>query len=157
MTSDESILDFTSPAQARLLFLDFDGVLHPAGCDPERYLCCLPLLESTLRAAPPVEIVISSTWQEAYSIKALKARFSPDIGARILGGTLVADPEGEEETRYGQIRRFLRWKGWGERSWFALDDAAHEFPDECAQLIPCVAEQGLDEATANVLLERLRG
>lgn len=111
----------------------------------------------TLRASPPVEIVISSTWQEAYSIKALKARFSPDIGTRIVGGTLVADPDREEETRYGQIRRFLRWKGWVARTWLALDDAAHEFPDECAQLIPCAAEQGFDAATARVLLERLRG
>lgn len=157
MASDTSTLDFTSPLPPRLLFLDFDGVLHPAGCDPGRYLCCLPLLESTLRAAPPVGIVISSTWQEAYSIKALKARFSPDIGARILGGTLVADPDREEETRYGQIRRFLRWKDWGALPWLALDDAAHEFPDGCAQLIQCAAEQGLDAATAGVLLERLRG
>lgn len=85
MTTGDTDLDFTSPTQAKLLFLDFDGVLHPVGCNPGRYLCCLPLLESTLRSAPPVDIVISSTWQEAYSIKALASRFSTDMGARIVG------------------------------------------------------------------------
>jgi hypothetical protein len=155
VTTDDENLDFTNNLEATLLFLDFDGVLHPVHSDSSKYLCRLPLLEATLRSAPPVDIVISSTWQEVYTIKALSDRFSPDVGTRIVGGTLAADPDREEETRYDQIRRFLRWKSWTTRSWLALDDAKHEFPERCSQLIHCDAATGYDETAARHLLQRL--
>ncbi|TRZ92168.1 MAG: hypothetical protein D4R84_12835 [Rhodocyclaceae bacterium] len=148
-------LDFASPKQATILFLDFDGVLHPVHSDPGRHLCCLPLLDATLGSLPPVDIVISSTWQEAYSIKTLAGRFAPAIASRIIGGTLMADPDREEETRYAQIRRFLKWKNWAARHWVALDDAEHEFPQGCAQLVRCDPAKGFDERAAQGLLQCL--
>jgi hypothetical protein len=46
-----------------ILFLDFDGVLHPApqpGQGGEERFISLPLLEKVLRALPHVDVVISS-------------------------------------------------------------------------------------------------
>ncbi len=151
---DDSDLDFTTTREATLFFLDFDGVLHPVHCDPSKHLCCLPLLEATLRSAPPVEIVISSTWQDAYSVKALSKLFSPDVAAVIVGGTLEADPDREEESRHNQIRRFLRWKNWSARPWIALDDAQDEFPEGCSQLVLCGGGVGFDETAARQLMHR---
>ncbi|MBE0615337.1 MAG: hypothetical protein IH604_16840 [Burkholderiales bacterium] len=156
MAATDLELDFTSPKQAILLFLDFDGVLHPVHCSPAQHLCCRPLLEDTLRSAPPVEIVISSTWQEAHSVKALTKLFSPDMQPRIIGGTLAADPDREEETRYDQILRFLRWKNWTGRPWLALDDADHEFPEGCSELVLCNGATGFETGKAQELLQRLR-
>ena len=45
-----------------ILFLDFDGVLHPEHCHESKHFCCLPVLESALRQVPEFELVITSTW-----------------------------------------------------------------------------------------------
>ena len=51
-----------------ILFLDFDGVLHPEGEDHilngGADFCFLPRLEALLREFPWVKIVISSSWRE---------------------------------------------------------------------------------------------
>ncbi|WCT24267.1 HAD domain-containing protein [Acidovorax temperans] len=46
-----------------ILFLDFDGVLHPEHCHESKHFCCLPVLEDALRQAPEWQVVISSTWR----------------------------------------------------------------------------------------------
>ncbi|MFZ3000646.1 MAG: HAD domain-containing protein [Undibacterium umbellatum] len=52
-----------------ILFLDFDGVLHPEPCyDKTQLFSCLPRLEAILRDFPTVQIVISSTWRKNWSI-----------------------------------------------------------------------------------------
>ena len=74
-----------------ILFLDFDGVLHPEG---EGHLpndgtdfCFLPRLEELLREFPHVRIVISSSWRERLAYPTLLKPFSEDIRARIIGTT----------------------------------------------------------------------
>lgn len=74
-----------------ILFLDFDGVLHPEGEDHifngGADFCFLPRLEALLRKFPFVKIVISSSWREQLLYKDLLKPFSNDIRARILGST----------------------------------------------------------------------
>jgi hypothetical protein len=71
-----------------LLFLDFDGVLHPANTtDPARLLCRQPLLDGVLRRAPDVEIVVSSTWRETRTLAQLQALFTDAIARRIVSAT----------------------------------------------------------------------
>jgi len=127
-----------------ILFLDFDGVLHAVGTPSEEQLVHLPRFEATLREYPAVRIVLSTSWQDAYSIRALRALFSEDIAARIVGGTRGADPNRDAPTRYGQIQRFLRHGGAPKARWLALDDAVHDFPDPCPQLVACDAKRGFD-------------
>lgn len=71
-----------------LIFLDFDGVLHPKGAGGQHFTR-LPLLEAFLREPDMVKIklVISSTWRQAYGLAKLRQFFAPDIGARIIGVT----------------------------------------------------------------------
>jgi hypothetical protein len=140
---------------APLLFLDFDGVLHPKGCATSVHFVHLPRLEQLLRATPPVRIVISSTWQYIWSFDGLRRKFSPDIAARIIGGTQSADPDGEAESRYQTIRMYLRHAGELRTPWIALDDARHEFPEDCAQLVSCETEVGFDDEAAGRLRRAL--
>jgi len=46
-----------------ILFLDFDGVLHPEFSHESRHFCCLPVLEQVVRQLQDCEVVISSTWR----------------------------------------------------------------------------------------------
>ena len=76
-----------------ILFLDFDGVLHPEydgqATPADVVFCHLPRFEAVMRDYPEVEIVISSMWREQFPLDALRARFSPDIAGRIIGATPV--------------------------------------------------------------------
>jgi len=79
-----------------ILFLDFDGVLHPEGEDHILNggidFCFLPRLEALLREFPHVKIVISSSWREQLRYETLLKPFSSDIRARILGATFGFRP-----------------------------------------------------------------
>ena len=70
-----------------ILFLDFDGVLHPEHCHESKHFCCLPVLEDALRQAPEWQVVISSTWRLQKSLDQLRSRFSADIAERVVGET----------------------------------------------------------------------
>ena len=76
-----------------ILFLDFDGVLHPEydrqAAPADVAFCHLPRFEAVMCDHPEVEIVISSTWREQFPLDDLRARFSPDIAARIVGATPI--------------------------------------------------------------------
>jgi hypothetical protein len=114
-------------AQCRvILFLDFDGVVHPVGCSRESRFCNLPALEALLRepACMHVRIIISSTWREAMSLEKLRRLFTPDIAARIVAVTPTL--EDGEATRYEEIAAALT--AYPDAEWCALDDDAEGFP-----------------------------
>ena len=76
-----------------LLFLDFDGVLHPEHCHESKHFCCLEVFEQAVRQAPDIELVVTSTWRLQNSLEQLRKRFSIDVAARIAGVTpRFADP-----------------------------------------------------------------
>lgn len=140
-----------------LLFLDFDGVLHPRA--PGKHLFCnLPRLESVLRNFEFVEIVISSTWREDKPFEQLQAIFSADIQPRVVGMTPVVEiefPAGPEGTRQEEILQFLAQDGFG-RSWLALDDEPLLFRSGCPNLIACHPLTGFTGDTEAMLWQRLR-
>ena len=118
-----------------ILFLDFDGVLHPE-CEVSQRgevadFCFLPRLESLLRAFPDVRVVISSTWREHKTLDELREMFSADIAARIIGATALPAPGAA--TRYTPARRereivaWLQARGGLDQPWVALDDAEWQF------------------------------
>jgi hypothetical protein len=53
----------TTATTTTTLFLDFDGVLHPEYCHPDRFFEALPLLATVLLPRPWVEVVVSSNWR----------------------------------------------------------------------------------------------
>lgn len=46
-----------------ILFLDFDGVLHPYPCKPEQAFSAAPRLLAVLDDFPHVDVVVSSSWR----------------------------------------------------------------------------------------------
>src|SRR5690349_11442888 len=104
-----------------ILFLDFDGVLHPfpAPADPARWFCNLPRLETVLRDFPAVQIVITSTWREAYPLPKLANIFAADITPRVVGMTPVLQIRSladVEAVREREIEAYLaelpEWAPW---------------------------------------------
>ena len=148
-----------------ILFLDFDGVLHP--WDPkiqlnEKQMFSLkPLLENTLRSFPDVEIVITSSWRQKYSLEKLRRLFSPEFASRIIGVT--PPTRRDERGRYPNGCRgqeILQWLYQNRRNvdqWLALDDLEWMFePSLRNRLILCDSATGLTEQKINELEQRLK-
>ncbi|TAL84012.1 MAG: hypothetical protein EPN74_12755 [Rhodanobacter sp.] len=146
-----------------ILFLDFDGVLHPAVCTSDTELLCRrPLLESVLRECPQVEIVISSTWRESRTLPQLQALFSPDVGVRIIGITpLWQDVQDETSmgtyVRQAEIEAWLRHAGRTWEPWVALDDQPWLFRPFLPNLLRSDPVTGLTEEVCATLRQRLHG
>lgn len=146
-----------------ILFLDFDGVLHPIPCKDKDMLCFIPRLEGVLRDFPHVQVVISSLWRASHDLDGLRAYFSEDIRPRIIGMTPFTDimaweSEGRffvQKTRYEEARLWIAQNAY-TGPYVSLDDAGNEFPDECLTLIPCESEEGFSIVVERALRLRLQ-
>jgi hypothetical protein len=145
-----------------ILFLDFDGVLHPAVCASDADLLCHRLmLESVLRECAHVDIVISSTWRESRPLDRFQAMFSDDIGTRIIGVTPQWQNIQDETSmgtyvRQGEIEAWLRQAGRTWEAWVALDDQPWLFKPFLPNLVRCDPAIGLTEQVCAALRHRLQ-
>lgn len=155
--------DPTDP-QELILFLDFDGVLHPEGVGEDLHFVHLPAFEAALREFPSVQVVVSSAWRLDMPLDELRQKFSQDIRARVVG---VTPSLPHLEAKYGQRQRecelWLRQAypgGVATPRWLALDDRESYFDRGCQNLVllPHVhyGGTGLDGETLDLLRRRLR-
>lgn len=136
-----------------ILFLDFDGVLHPQ-YDGEptpvsEVFCHLPRFESVMRDFPCVNIVISSTWRSQFTLEELRSRFSPDIAACIIDVTPLSEHIDGKYLPAQREDEILKWMATSRRSdtpWIALDDAAWQFEQHRGRLVACTWYVGLNDA-----------
>lgn len=133
-----------------ILFLDFDGVLHPI--PGKRDLCHRERLEGVIRDFPHLRIVVSSMWRAELDLEGLRRLFSVDVQYRIIDVTpwteTPAWAKDSEfffaQTRYNEILLWIEQNKY-RGQWLALDDSWREFPDPCSELIRCEIEIGFDE------------
>lgn len=146
-----------------LLFLDFDGVLHPyfpRRDIPQRaneYFSFLPRLEAVLRDYPEVNVVIASTWRKYHTLEELRAFFSQDLRTRVVGVTPVEPPGGSEAgERQREVETYLQEQKLIGVPWVALDDFWDNYlPD--APLVRCDDEfHDKEDAELRALLDQLR-
>jgi len=124
-----------------ILFLDFDGVLHP---DPpsstEPLFCRALLLQEWLTQNPQVSVVISSTWRLTRTLEELRQYF-PAWGDRIVGVT--PDIPHEEFQRQHECETWMRVHSKPWVPWLALDDRAWNFRPFEKRLILTERKTGL--------------
>lgn len=129
----------------KVLFLDFDGVLHPTS-HGSALLSQLPLFESAVEQHD-CAIVISSSWRFHMDLEKLRGHFSTEVRERILGVT--GEPYIGAYARFHEINAYVLEQGIAD--WRALDDAYWEFPKDCSQLIRCNPNTGLTVSEVNRL------
>ena len=131
----------------RILFLDLDGVLRRRTSplyELDRDL--VANLESILRAFTDVQVVITSSWREAFSLAELRKHFAADIAARIVGVT-PSSKSREGFYRHREVLAYLKHKGAAADSWLAVDDDREHYPPDAPVLLVDSAV-GLDAAMA---------
>lgn len=133
-----------------LLFLGFDGVMHPAVGDRTLFEH-RDAFESILREHAYAEVVITSSWREVFDVDSLREDyFSPDIQPRIVDVTPVIPGA----MRWQEVQAYLdevRYAG----PYIVIDDDASEFPAGWEPLLLCVPEAGLDQGKRAELAVRL--
>ena len=130
----------------KLIFLDFDGVLHPNFSSGSEYFSHAGYLRDALDGfAEGVEIVISSSWRFHWSTTAILQRLPKPLASMVTGITPIGEPGRHQ--RYREIQAYLSSR-MGQYDWRALDDAVNEFPKDCAELIECDGRIGLDDLSA---------
>ena len=160
------------PSFKKVLFLDFDGVLHPEICDASRFFCFAANLARVLESVDSegrLPVVVSSAWRLTTELDALRQLLGHTIARRVVGVTpdiysAPADPSDPESPRAAasgaRQREVEAWMGSHAKdgSWLAIDDQRGWFAPDCPNLF-CTSRQGvsvgLDEAFATDLHKRL--
>lgn len=150
-----------------ILFLDFDGVLHPDAVYLERGRPVLraagelfmwaPQLLAVLNNAPHVRIVLSTSWARELRFARARDYLPTELWPRVIGSTwhsgMATDDEhrplGREtwwdtSTRYQQIRRYVDRAGLTQ--WVAVDDQPEGWADaDRARLVQTQGEIDLSD------------
>lgn len=112
-----------------LIFLDFDGVLHPFfpladNTDAKNQLfSSVPDFERAIRESPvPVEIVISSTWRNRENLFQLRSHFSPFVGEKIIGFTPNVSKDNGPGSRQVEVEAWLKENNREGEPWIGVDD-----------------------------------
>lgn len=147
-----------------LIFLDFDGVLHPLPRVGEPFFCRVKLLWQIMRAYPGVQVVFSSSWRNFHVfdelVEFVTSGGGEDLSSRFIGFT----PNIKAETYRGQ--RDIEIKYWLDTNkhhgeWIAIDDMPDLFFEEMEEIgehpnlyvVDC--KTGLTDMDVTKLIERL--
>jgi hypothetical protein len=126
-----------------LIFLDFDGVCHPASVflkDGQPVLhgqgelfMWAPLLAQALDPYPDIQIVLSTTWQHVLGLEKARACLPSSLRSRVVGTTsdTIQDTspystqasvlsKWHAMTRYQQILQYVQ--SMAVENWLAIDD-----------------------------------
>lgn len=150
-------------SKSPILFLDFDGVLHPDFARGTALFSARPLLWQLLDECPYLEVVFSTSWREIHPVDELiqfvTAGGGEHLAARFIGTTpsIVAE-RGANITqcyrRESEIKRWLLGNGQIHRLWIALDDFKEYFSPDCPNLIAIDHITGLKPEHMEVLIAR---
>ncbi|MBS1198185.1 MAG: hypothetical protein H6R18_1970 [Proteobacteria bacterium] len=151
-----------------LIFLDFDGTLHPLQAHPGDMFCANPLLWQILRACPDVKVVISSSWRATRDLTELRdlvtAGGGEDLSDRIIDVTPSIHRDSRDNHRCREIE-ILDWLSANETRWpisarpvrwLALDDLAYWFSIPCWSLYLVDYRTGLVPSDVPRVISRLQ-
>lgn len=118
-----------------ILFLDYDGVLHPDAVYrrlngqielrvPGELFMWAPLLEKIIEEYPELRIVLSTSWVRVLGFRRARGYLPAKLAARVIGATWHSAMgrssldiiEWDHQTRFQQVSAYLRrlpqFRGW---------------------------------------------
>ncbi|MCQ9730194.1 hypothetical protein LM497_30090 [Pseudomonas aeruginosa] len=157
-----------------ILFLDFDGVLHPDAvylergrpvlrADGELFMWSRHLVDA-LASAPRVRIVLSTSWARELRFARARDYLPAELRPKVIGATwhsgmatddehrpLGRDTWWDTSTRYQQIRRYVDRAGITD--WIAVDDQPEGWADaDSNKLVVTDSRLGLSAPSARARL-----
>ena len=157
-----------------ILFLDFDGVLHPDAvylergrpvlrADGELFMWARHLVDA-LASAPRLRIVLSTSWARELRFARARDYLPAELRPKVIGATWHSGMATDDEhrplgrntwwdtaTRYQQIRRYVDRAGIND--WIAVDDQPEGWANaDCDKLVATDSNLGLSAPSARVRL-----
>jgi hypothetical protein len=170
---DPRVLDFNLDF-SRVLFIDFDGVLHPEDHTPETEFCFVKNFADAVRLVDldrQLPIVISSTWRHHTTFDEIRSKFPSYLMDQVVGVTpylrreqlaqisdwdAIGGEESKSRHRQREIMQWLNAHSPGSK-WLAIDDRPEYFHRQCEHLfIVPKASSGLTTEVTYDLIARLR-
>lgn len=165
-----------------IVFLDFDGVLHPdcvfrnrvtnepelqSPVEEEHLFMFAPLLVDLLKPYPHAKIILSTSWVPVYGLEKALSCLPEELISKVIGATwdehnhLPAQKFVSRFRRYEQILLEAQRRKLNDRRWIAIDDDGRGWPEVHAEnLIECNSQFGLSEdriqKELHVKLSRMR-
>jgi hypothetical protein len=133
-----------------IVFLDFDGVLHPDPCsDRARLFEHAPRLAQSLAEFAEVGLVLSTAWRTVKPFDELLELLPADLRERIVDitprfGDFEAHARLSPYRRQAECVQWLHQNRLQDEAWLALDDRPDGFAPYCENLIECHPETGFD-------------
>lgn len=160
-----------------ILFLDFDGVLHPDAAYYERGRPVLradgelfmwaPILVDMVRPFPELKIVLSTSWVRVLRFDRARRCLPQELQPRVIGATwhsaMARHTEGSHRihdwytiaTRYEQIARYVAHGGASTLDWLAIDDDVRGWSEvDRRRLVATDGQVGLSDVTTQLELQR---
>jgi hypothetical protein len=140
-----------------ILFLDYDGVLHPDPCyDTRRLFEHAPRLAAVIAPFPEVCVVLSTSWRTARAMDAVLAPLPAGLRERVIGATPFASafsppPHLLPYRRHAECVQWMIENRQADRDWIALDDRTSWFSPACEYLIACDSQAGFNDEAAGRL------
>lgn len=142
------------------IFLDFDGVLHPEPGYEKDLFNRMPIFEQVVRKhLDSVEVVISSSWREKYSLDDMRNYFSRDTFLNVIDVTpqlksptsLWQPTTSTRFIRQAEIQMWLKEHRSWDQPWLAIDDRPYWFEPACPHLLLTDRTTGLTDDDAITL------
>jgi hypothetical protein len=134
-----------------IVFLDFDGVLHPDPCnDRGRLFENAIRLAQSLSPFAEVGLVLSTAWRTLRPFDELLGMLPDELSERIVDrtpvfGSFKARPSLIPYRRHAECVQWLADNHLQDSDWLALDDRPDEFAPYCDNLIACHSDLGFDD------------
>lgn len=159
-----------------ILFLDYDGVLHPARAvvgrngpeldGPGALFMWADLLADVVAPRPHVQIVLSTSWARHLPYEQVRDFLPAKLRRRVVGSvwhSIQSDPEfsrglpysyWQDASRFQQVRRWVNVHRL--RRWVALDDDARGWDEsERVRLVQTQGDAGLSDPAVIARLSAL--
>lgn len=139
-----------------VLFLDYDGVLHPDPCrERSRLFEHAPALAEALMPFENLDIVLSTAWRTELDEDVLVSHLPQSLRGRVAGCTpqfhaIACAPALVPYRRQAECEHWISRERPGS-PWIALDDRASGFVPYCDRLVLTRSDTGLDESALNRL------
>jgi hypothetical protein len=151
-----------------VLYLDLDGVTHPAEVWYDRdshqarlkapgheLFESLPVLEAAIAPYPNLKIVLSTSWVPTFGFEKTRAFLPESLQSRVIGSTY--DPQSPDAWRFAKLRRYdaiaLDVQSRRPLRWLAIDDNGLGWPvDQYDALVLTPPALGLACIETQVLL-----
>jgi len=137
----------------KIIFLDFDGVLHPVGTNLKNFFSSSKEFFNIIKNSN-IFIVITSSWQFDSNYSQIKSKFPKEITKKIIGETGIKY-EGTK-SRIREIEYFLSQNNLQNIDWIALDDQPNKFVKNFNKLIICEPKTGITRLQINKILEWIK-